>query len=97
VDHNDEIAEEPPEDVKAMMDLYNQILAEPDEGKEREMLKQLLDMAADQFWAIGTVLEASGFGIVTNRLKNTPEKLPVSWIYPTPAPCNTCQFYIDEA
>lgn len=97
IDHNDEIAEEPPEDVKAAMALYDEIRATPDEDKQKEMLKQLLDMTADQFYCIGTVLEASGFGIVTNRLKNTPEKLPVSWIYPTPVPCNTCQFYIDEA
>ena len=97
VNHDDEIALEPPPDVKAAMDLYDQIRATPDEDKQVEMLEQLLDMSADQFYCIGTVLEASGFGIVTNRLKNTPEKLPVSWIYPTPVPSNTCQFYIEEA
>ena len=65
--------------------------------KERaEMLERLLDMAAEQFWSIGTVLEPRGFGIVTNRLRNTPEALPLSWIYPTPNPCNTCQFYVEE-
>ena len=78
------------------MELYDQISATPDAEKQREMLKQLLDIAAEQFYSIGTVLEPTGFGIVTNRLRNTPESLPLSWIYPTPNPCNTCQFYVEE-
>jgi len=92
----DEIAEEPPADIKKMMELYDQIKAVPNEAKQKDMLMQLLDMAADQFWSIGSVLESLSFGIATDRLKNTPKSLPRSWIYPTPAPCNTCQFYIEE-
>jgi peptide/nickel transport system substrate-binding protein len=93
---DDEIAEEPPPDVLKMMELYDQIKTVPDEAKQKEMLMELLELAADRFWAIGTVLEPLSFGIVTNRMKNTPESLPRSWIYPTPVPCNTCQFYIEE-
>lgn len=93
---DDEIAEEPPADVKEMMGLYDQIKVTVDAEKQKELLMQLLEMAADQFWAIGSILEPLSFGIATNRLKNTPQSLPRSWIYPTPAPCNTCQFYIEE-
>jgi peptide/nickel transport system substrate-binding protein len=91
----DEIAKEPPEDVKAAMALYDDIRRTPDETKQKEMLKQLLDMAADQFYCIGTSTESDLFGIVTNRMRNTPDWLPLSWIYPTPGPINTAQFYIE--
>ena len=90
----DEIAKEPPEDVKAAMALYEESRRTPDETTE-EMLKQLLDMSADQFYCIGTSTESDLFGIVTNRMRNTPDWLPLSWIYPTPGPINTAQFYIE--
>jgi peptide/nickel transport system substrate-binding protein len=93
---DDEIAVEPPEDVKAAMTLYDDIRKTADETKQKEMLKQLLDMAADQFYCIGTSTESDLFGIVTNRMRNTPEWLPLSWIYPTPGPFNAAQFYIEE-
>jgi len=95
-DPNDEIAKEPPEEVKAAMALYGEIRKTSDEAKQKEMMVQLLDMAADQFYTIGTSTEADLFGIVTNRMRNTPEWLPLSWIYPTPGPWNTAQFYIEE-
>lgn len=96
LDHEDEIAKEPPAEVKKQMDLYDQLRATPDEKKQRDLLKEILDTAAEQFYCIGTILEPLSFGIVTNRMKNTPESLPRSWIYPTPVPCNTCQFYVEE-
>jgi len=78
------------------MALYGEIRKTSDEAKQKEMMVQLLDMAADQFYTIGTSTEADLFGIVTNRMRNTPEWLPLSWIYPTPGPWNTAQFYIEE-
>ena len=91
----DPVAEEPPAEVKKSMELWRQLIATPDEQKQKELLKQIFAIAADQFYCIGTVLEMNGYGICTNRLKNTPKTLPLSWIYPTPAPFNTCQFYIE--
>jgi len=92
----DTIAKEPPEDVKAMMALYDQIRVTADETEQAKMLKDLLGMAADQFWCIGITLEPDQFGIVRNHMRNTPEWLPLSWIYPTPGPCNTAQFYVEQ-
>ena len=89
------LAEEPPAEVKKQMELYDQIRATADDKKQQVLLKQILDIQADLFPVMGTVLESNFFGICADRLKNTPKVLPSSWEYPTPVPFNTCQFYID--
>ncbi len=45
--------EEPPAEVKKQMDLYREITKYSDPAKQKELMKQLLDIAADQFYAIG--------------------------------------------
>jgi peptide/nickel transport system substrate-binding protein len=94
---DDELASEPPVEVQKALQLFDEIRTTADDDKHLDLMKQILDIAADQFYCIGTVLEPNSYGIATNRLKNTPAVLPASWIYPTPAPANTCQFFIDEA
>ena len=96
-DPEDELAVEPPDQVKEALKLYDDIRTTADDKVQLEIMTKILDIAADQFYAIGTVLEPNSFGIVTNRMQNTPKTLPSSWIYPTPAPANPCQFYIKEA
>ncbi len=93
---DDEIAKEPPDDVKAIMSRYDDLYLTSDPEKQTEIIEDVLDMSADQFFHIGTVLEPPMWGIVTNRMRNTPESIPLSWIYPTPNPANTHQFYIEE-
>ncbi|GAB4568543.1 MAG: ABC transporter substrate-binding protein [Anaerolineae bacterium] len=88
--------EEPPEPVKEAMDLYTELLTTADPDKQHELMMKILDIAADMFYVIGTSLEANGYGVVTNRLRNVPEVMPDSWIYPHPAPTNPCQYFIDE-
>lgn len=95
-DPEDELAVEPPEKVKEALKYYDQIRETADDEVHQELMKKILDIAADEFYAIGTVLEPNSYGIVTNRMKNVPPVMPSSWIYPTPAPVNTCQFWIDE-
>jgi len=93
----DPLAEEPPAAVKRAMELYNQIGLTADDAEQVDLMMQVLDIAAEEFYCIGTVLEPNAFGIVTNRMRNVPELLPNSWIYPTPAPYNPSQFWVADA
>lgn len=97
VDPSDELAEEPPEAVRKAMEIYREIGLTGDDDEQVRLMMQILDIAADEFYAIGTVLEPNAFGIVTNRMRNTPKVVPNSWIYPTPAPSNPEQFWIQPA
>lgn len=88
--------EEPPADVKAQMDLYDQIKASGDPAQQAELMGQLLEMAADQFYAIGIALPAPGYGIVKNTFNNVPSPHPGSWLYPNPGPTNPEQYWIEQ-
>lgn len=88
--------EEPPADIKAQMDLYDQIKASGDPAEQAELMTQILDMAAEQFYAIGIALPASGYGIVKNNFHNVPSPHPGAWLYPNPGPTNPEQYWISQ-
>ncbi len=89
--------EEPPEPVKRQMALYYQVKATADEAKRNELMRELLRIAADQFYLIGTVLPASGYGVVKNNVRNVPAKIYSSGsTYPNPAPTNPSQYFIES-
>lgn len=87
--------EEPPEPVKKQMELYDQLKATGDPDKQAELMKQILEIAADQFYVIGISLPPNGYGIVKNNFHNVPASMPGAWLYPNPAPTNPCQYFIE--
>lgn len=86
--------EEPPEDVKRQMQLYDQIKATGDEQQQQELMKQLLDIAADRFYVIGLSLPANGYGIVKTNVHNVPKSMPDAWLYPNPGPTDPPQYFM---
>ena len=44
---------------------------------------------------IGTSLPAPGYGLVKNAMKNVPKVMPDAWLYPSPAPTNTMQYFFE--
>lgn len=89
--------EEPPEQIKAAMKLYDRIKTTGDLKQQTQLMKEILNTAADQFYVIGVTWGAEGYGVVRNNFRNVPPLMPWSWDYPHPAPENPCQFYIDPA
>jgi len=88
--------EEPPAAPKQQMDLYKQIQETGDAAEQEELMKQILQIAADEFYAIGVALGPNGYGIVKNNFKNVPSPIPGSWLYPNPAPTNPEQYWIEQ-
>lgn len=89
--------EEPPAEVKQQMELYNQITVTGDPDAQAELMMRILDIAADQFYVIGVSLPPSGYGIVKNNFHNVPTSFPNAYAYPTPAPTNPSQYFIDSS
>lgn len=87
--------EEPPAETKKQTELYEQIKATADANQQVELFKQILQIAQEQFYVIGTSLPAPGYGIAKNNFKNVPASMPGAWLYPNPAPTNPCQYYIE--
>jgi len=88
--------EEPLAAPKKQMELYDQIQATGDTKKQEELMKQILQIAQEQFYAIGIVLPVNGYGIVKNNFKNVPKQMPGAWLYPNPGPSNPEQYYIEK-
>jgi len=87
--------EEPPAPVKEQMALYDQIKATGDQAEQEALMKQIIAIAKDQFYMIGLSSSPPGYGIVKNNFHNVPTAMPDAWQYPTPAPTNPEQYWIE--
>jgi peptide/nickel transport system substrate-binding protein len=90
-----EIAEEPPEEVKRQFELYRQVLTVASDEEREELMREVLQIAADQFYSMGLSAGVDGYRIVSNRMHNVPDMIG-SWNYPTPGPSNPQQYWLEE-
>jgi peptide/nickel transport system substrate-binding protein len=86
---------EPPADVRRQMELYDQIRVTGDLDTQLELMMEILEIAAEQFYVIGISTEPDGYGIAKNNLRNVQMTMPWSWIFPHPAPTNPQLWYWD--
>ncbi len=93
---SDERAEEPPEAVKQQMELYTQLRATADQAGQNELMSQILQIAADQFYVMGISLPSNGYGIVKNNMHNVPDTILQAYLYPSPAPTNPETYFFSE-
>lgn len=84
--------EEPPESQKKRFKLFDEARSTADLDKRGAIMKQLFDIAAEEFETIGVCLAVGGFGVIRNNLRNVPEKQPDSWSWPNPGPALPQQF-----
>lgn len=93
LDRNNANAEEPPPETKRQLELYDTLKATSDSAARNEIMKQILQMAADNFYVFGVSLPPDGYGIVKNNMRNITRVMPNSFGWPTPAPTMPEQFY----
>jgi ABC-type transport system substrate-binding protein len=92
-----EEGEEPPETIRHQLELYDEANATPDPDEQRRLMKEILAVAKEGFYVIGTNLPAQGYGTVANRLKNWPRfTIQGVWIYCSPGPTNPSQYFITK-
>lgn len=93
LDRNNANAEEPPEETKKQLELYDKLKSTSDPAAQQEVMKQILQGAADNFYVFGISLPPDGYGIVKNNMKNITKTMPNSFGWPTPAPTMPEQFF----
>ncbi|GAA3097908.1 ABC transporter substrate-binding protein [Rhizobium viscosum] len=93
LDRNNANAEEPPEETKKQLELYDKLKSTSDPAGQQGIMKQILQGAADNFYVFGISLPPDGYGIVKNNMKNITKTMPNSFGWPTPAPTMPEQFY----
>jgi len=84
--------EEPEPTAKKLLELWNELLVTVDPDKQRQLVTQMQDQ--EPLYGIGTSTMPNYYGVVKNNFNNVPDEFPDLWIYPTPAPTNTCQYWI---
>lgn len=87
---------EPPAEVKLAQSLYDQISGTGDAGEQKRLMEEILELAADNFYHIGTIFPVNAYGIADNKLRNFPQTMPKAWGYPNPAPTNPEQYWLDQ-
>nr|MDQ3397856.1 ABC transporter substrate-binding protein [Deinococcota bacterium] len=88
--------EEPPAITRRQMELYDQLKATGDPEQQTALMNEILEIAADEFYAIGTVLMPPGYGIVKNNFHNVPESMIDAYLYPHPGPTNPEQYFVES-
>jgi hypothetical protein len=58
-------------------------------------MKEILEIAAEEFWAIGTVNYGPRYALAANNLHNLPEFRYYCWRYPRPVWDVQEQWYLD--
>jgi peptide/nickel transport system substrate-binding protein len=88
--------EEPPETVRERMRLYDKAKATVDPEARREIMMQMVDIAAEEFEVMGISKNLPNYGIVKNGLRNVPDSMPNSWFWATPGPALPQNWYWAE-
>ncbi|SDS58648.1 ABC transporter substrate-binding protein [Jiangella sp. DSM 45060] len=87
--------EEPPEPTRRQCELFWELARTPDPDQREELFGQILEIARDQFYVIGTLRVPTGYGIVRDDFHNVPEEMPESFDFATPGGSSPCQYFIE--
>lgn len=75
-DPNNEAGVEPPQEIKDHIALYESVLRAPTSEQRFELMGQVLQAAADNFWVIGISSPSSGYRPLSANLRN----IPATWV-----------------
>ena len=87
-------AEEPPPAVQRQVALYRRIVEASDPDAQDRLMRDVLEIAADEFFAIGIAIVPGNAGLVRTAFHNVPGVLTEAWPYPTPGPTNPPQYFM---
>ncbi|WP_152362786.1 ABC transporter substrate-binding protein [Microlunatus speluncae] len=88
--------ERPPEPIRKMMELYDQVKVTPEEAGQDALMRQILELNTELFPLIGISLPGPGYGVVKNNFHNVPAVIPVSAVFLNPGPTNPEQYFIQD-
>jgi peptide/nickel transport system substrate-binding protein len=87
-------AQEPPPVTRRQMELYDQIKQTGNARRQNELMREIIQIAKEQFYTIGTVLPSNGYGIKKTNFRNVAMQGLHFAQYP--AHLITSQFFIEQ-
>jgi peptide/nickel transport system substrate-binding protein len=88
---------EPPAGIQRQYEIVEELRQATSLEAQTELMNEMLELAADQFFTIGLSLPMGDYRVAANYLRNVPEPLIAGWLYPGPAPANFETFYVDPS
>ncbi|WP_161605979.1 ABC transporter substrate-binding protein [Microlunatus speluncae] len=91
--------EAPPEAMQRQMTIYReQVVSTSDQAAQYAAIKEIIEIARDEFWTMGISLPGDPFCIKTNRIHNVPgdDQMWMSFKCPYPAVTNMTTYYLDS-
>lgn len=85
--------EVPPEAAQQQMGLYRQIESSIDTDEQIQLMNQILEIAADEFYCLGFSLPIQGYGVATNTFHNVPEPMLYAWLSLSPSNSNPSLYF----
>jgi peptide/nickel transport system substrate-binding protein len=83
--------------MRKQMELYDTLMITADPEKQNELMAEILDIAQQEFWCMGTYRGGLGYMVVKNKFRNVPEwHWSSGGTYPNPGPCQTNHFFWEE-
>lgn len=70
---------EPPQEIQDHINLYKSVLQAPTSEERFELMSQVLQYAADNFWVIGISSATDSYRPLSARLQNVPESWVNGW------------------
>lgn len=92
---NPDIAEEPADWAKKQMALYTQLNEEGNAERRNELMRQILEIAKENFPVIGVSLMPEGYYIAKNNLRNVAPSMINAWLFPQPGGYDPTQWYFE--
>lgn len=89
--------EEPPADIKKMMETFDKIVHTVDNKQKRDLFDTILAINEENLYVIGLVYQPPDYYVVAPNMKNIPASDFQSWIYPNPGPIHPEQFFFDRS
>jgi peptide/nickel transport system substrate-binding protein len=86
--------EKPPAAPRRQMELYRRLLGEPVADVRTQLFQEILRIAKEEFYVIGTVLPLSVYGVKKTNFHNAPDPMILSYLHPDPGPDRPGPFFI---
>jgi peptide/nickel transport system substrate-binding protein len=87
---------EPTDEFKAAMALYDEYKLTTDAARQNEIGKELVRMATENLWTLGTIGLVPNPVVVKNNFMNVSESHTADWIIMTPGTMNPEHFYFAD-
>ena len=88
--------EEPDGPAKEQIELFWELQRSPEPADREELLRKIIAIGKEQFWAIGIGTAPDGYSVVSNRMHNVQADCPSTWVYLTPGPSNPEAWFLDQ-